>query len=77
VKIDDVDLREYDLKWLRQQIGLVSQEPILFEGTIEENIRFGKQDATFEEVENAAKVLEDSFSFSFAFIIHLFKFLSY
>lgn len=56
VMIDGVDIREYDLKWLRQQIGLVSQEPILFEGTIEENIRFGKQDATFEEVENAAKL---------------------
>jgi len=48
---------EYDLKWLRSQIGLVSQEPILFSGTIAENIRYGKEDATMEEVEHAAKVL--------------------
>jgi ABC-type multidrug transport system fused ATPase/permease subunit len=42
----------------------VSQEPILFEGTVEENIRFGKRDATFEEVENAAKVHRHSNSLS-------------
>ena len=44
-----------NVQWLRQQYGLVSQEPILFGGTIADNIRMGKPDATLEEIENAAK----------------------
>jgi len=44
------------LKWLRSNIGIVSQEPVLFFGTIEDNIRFGKLDATDEEVITAAKM---------------------
>jgi ABC-type multidrug transport system fused ATPase/permease subunit len=44
------------LKWLRSNIGIVSQEPVLFFGTIEDNIRFGKLDATDEEVIAAAKM---------------------
>ncbi|KAL6080678.1 Very-long-chain enoyl-CoA reductase [Balamuthia mandrillaris] len=55
VKIDERPITEYDLYWLRKQIGLVSQEPILFSCSVEENIRFGKPDATEEEVINAAK----------------------
>jgi len=51
-----VDIREYDLKWYRKNIGLVSQEPILFSGTISENILFGKPGASKEEVETAAKM---------------------
>jgi ATP-binding cassette subfamily B (MDR/TAP) protein 1 len=43
------------LKWLRRQIGLVNQEPVLFATTILENIMYGKDDATQEEVEEAAK----------------------
>jgi len=54
--VDDVDIREFDLKWYRKNIGLVSQEPILFSGTITENILFGKPTASMEEVENAAKM---------------------
>ncbi|KAL6069058.1 ABC transporter B family member 15 [Balamuthia mandrillaris] len=53
--IDDRPITDYDLYWLRHQIGLVSQEPILFSCSIEENIRFGKPDATSEEVIEAAK----------------------
>lgn len=56
VMIDGVDIKEFDLRWLRSQIGLVSQEPILFEGSIAENIRYGKIDATDEEVITAAKM---------------------
>jgi ATP-binding cassette subfamily B (MDR/TAP) protein 1 len=56
VMIDDIDIKDFDLKWFRRNVGLVSQEPTLFSGTITENILFGNPDATFEEVENAAKM---------------------
>ncbi|CAF4454908.1 unnamed protein product, partial [Rotaria magnacalcarata] len=49
-------IKTLNVAWLRQHIGVVSQEPVLFTGTIEENIRFGKQDATDEEVIAAAKM---------------------
>ncbi|KAL6634179.1 hypothetical protein ACP70R_026850 [Stipagrostis hirtigluma subsp. patula] len=55
VTLDGVDIRLLRLKWLRAQIGLVSQEPVLFATTIRENILFGKEDATAEEVIAAAK----------------------
>jgi len=54
--MDDIDIKSFDLKWYRRNLGLVSQEPILFSGTIFENILFGKPDATSEEVESAAKM---------------------
>ncbi|XP_049382382.1 ABC transporter B family member 9-like isoform X5 [Solanum stenotomum] len=50
VLIDGVNLKKYQLKWLRQQMGLVSQEPILFATTIRENISYGKENATEEEI---------------------------
>ena len=49
------DIRKVNLYWLRQHIGVVSQEPVLFNTTIAENIRYGKEDATQEEIEEAAK----------------------
>ena len=55
VLIDGVDVREYDLASLRELIGVVLQKNVLFSGTIENNIRWGKPDATDEEVENACK----------------------
>lgn len=55
IKLDGVDLRDYDTKYLRDNIGLVLQKNHIFDGTIEENIRYGKPDATFEEVVDAAK----------------------
>ncbi|KAF8693402.1 hypothetical protein HU200_038795 [Digitaria exilis] len=55
VALDGVDIRQLRLKWLRAQMGLVSQEPVLFATTIRENILFGKEDATEEEVIAAAK----------------------
>jgi len=53
--IDGIDVRTVNLQSLRQQIGLVSQEPVLFSGTIGENIAYGKPDATQTEIEAAAK----------------------
>ena len=56
--IDGTNLKEYDLDWLRSQFGFVGQEPTLFEGTVIENIRIGKNDATVDEVNNALKQAE-------------------
>ncbi|KAH8314842.1 hypothetical protein KR074_001283, partial [Drosophila pseudoananassae] len=55
VLLDGEDVRKYNLKWLRSNIAVVGQEPVLFQGTIGENIRHGKPEATQNEVENAAK----------------------
>lgn len=56
ILLDGKDIKTLNVTWLRSHIGIVSQEPVLFTGSIEENIRFGKRDATDEEVENAAKM---------------------
>ncbi|XAR70647.1 Xenobiotic-transporting ATPase [Bertholletia excelsa] len=56
IVLDGNDIRELDLKWLRRQIGLVNQEPALFATTIGENILYGKDDATLEEISRAAKL---------------------
>ncbi|KAI3722356.1 hypothetical protein L2E82_33392 [Cichorium intybus] len=53
--VDGVRIDKLQLKWLRSQLGLVSQEPALFATTIKENILFGKEDAAMEEVVEAAK----------------------
>ncbi|KAL9323444.1 hypothetical protein ACSQ67_008301 [Phaseolus vulgaris] len=53
VLLDNVDIKSLQLKWLRDQIGLVNQEPALFATTILENILYGKADATMAEVEAA------------------------
>ena len=49
------DMRELNVRWLRDQFGLVSQEPVLFDTTIEENIRYGCSNATLDQVIEAAK----------------------
>lgn len=54
VRIDGVDLKKLKLSWIRDQIGIVSQEPILISSTIEENIRYARPDASFAEIEAAA-----------------------
>ncbi|MBX7196925.1 MAG: ATP-binding cassette domain-containing protein [Sandaracinaceae bacterium] len=56
VALDGRDLRDLDPEWLRRQIGIVSQEPILFSTSIEENVRYGRRTATREEVERACEV---------------------
>ncbi|KAL1828350.1 hypothetical protein ACET3Z_006762 [Daucus carota] len=55
ILIDGVPIEKLQLKWLRSQMGLVSQEPALFATTIKENILFGKEDADIDEVIEAAK----------------------
>ena len=55
VKLDGVDLKTLNVKWLRSQLGLVSQEPVLFMGTVGDNITYGKPGATQAEIEDAAK----------------------
>ena len=54
--IDGINIKEYSLKSVREQISIVTQEPILFNDSISNNILLGKQSATQEEVEEAAKV---------------------
>lgn len=49
-------MKKLQLKWLRNQMGLVSQEPALFSTSIAENILYGKEDAEMEEIIEAAKV---------------------
>ena len=55
ILIDGVDVRKYDIEALRDMIGVVLQKNLLFTGTIKENIRWGKSDATDEEIINACK----------------------
>ena len=55
IQIDGAPLPSLDLHWLRQNVGFVGQEPVLFNTTIKENILLGKGDATEEEVEEACK----------------------
>ena len=58
VLVDGVDVREMSQKALRAKIGFVPQETALFSGTITENIKYGKEDATFEEINYAADVAQ-------------------
>lgn len=55
IKVDDTDIRDIKLKCLRQNIGVVQQDVYLFVGSVKENIRYGKPDATDEEIIEAAK----------------------
>lgn len=58
IRIDGVDIRDYDLFELRSRLGVIPQKAFLFNGTIADNIRFGKPDATIEEVIQAAKTAQ-------------------
>jgi len=55
VMLDGVELKSLNLKWLRKQMGMVGQEPVLFEGTVAQNISYGKEGATQAEIEEAAE----------------------
>lgn len=55
VLVDGVDVRQYQLRSLRERIAIVLQDPVLFSGTIAENLRYGRLDATREEIETAAR----------------------
>ena len=56
VTVADIDVREFDLTWLRRNIGVVSQETYLFNGTIRENLLYAKENATVEDLERACRV---------------------
>ncbi|WP_206856546.1 ABC transporter transmembrane domain-containing protein [Candidatus Enterococcus mangumiae] len=58
ILIDGVDVRKYQLSKLRQKIGFIPQKALLFTGTIAENLRYGKEDATQEEMERAADIAQ-------------------
>ena len=56
VTVAGVDVRDFDLKYLRQCIGVVTQETYLFNGTILDNLKYAREDATMEEIENACRI---------------------
>ncbi|MHA1954627.1 MAG: ABC transporter ATP-binding protein [Candidatus Heimdallarchaeaceae archaeon] len=58
IKIDGVDVRDYDMQCLRSQIGLVSQDVFLFSGTVLENIKYGQPDATLKEVQKVIDTVD-------------------
>lgn len=60
VLVDGVDVRQMNQKDLRAKIGFVPQTPVLFSGTVSENIRYGKADATDDEVSHAAEIAQAS-----------------
>lgn len=66
VKVGGVDVRKYDLEFLRNQVAVVLQKNVLFSGTIKDNLRWGNQDATDEEIKEACKLAQaDDFIQSF------------
>lgn len=74
ITLDGVEIQKLQLKWLRQQMGLVSQEPVLFNDTIRANIAYGKEgNATESEIQaaaelaNAHKFISSSHQVSFFF----------
>ncbi|KAJ6795680.1 ABC transporter B family member 11-like isoform X2 [Iris pallida] len=60
VLIDGINLKEFQLRWIREKIGLVSQEPVLFGSSIRDNIAYGKDGATAEEIRAAAELANAS-----------------
>lgn len=58
VKVAGVDVRDYDIETLREEVAMVLQKNVLFSGTIAENLRWGKQDADQEELEEACKLAQ-------------------
>nr|POF23278.1 abc transporter b family member 11 [Quercus suber] len=62
VFIDGINLKDFQLKWIREKIGLVSQEPVLFSSSIKDNIAYGKDEATYKEIKTASE-LANAFKF--------------
>ena len=56
ILLDGKNIKDLNIQWLREQFSLVSQEPVLFSGTISDNIRYGKPNANDSEIEEAAKM---------------------
>ena len=68
ITLDGIDLKDLDLDWLRKKIGYVGQEPVLFAASIRENLLFGREEATPQEIETALKKAE-----AFEFVCSLDK----
>lgn len=66
VTIDGNNIKDINLKWLRQHVGYVGQEPVLFATSIRDNMKFGKPDATDEEIISALKQAN-----AYDFVMHL------
>ena len=58
ILVDGVDVRDFNVKALRHKIGFIPQKALLFTGTIAENLRYGKEDASIEELDKAADVAQ-------------------
>ena len=58
IKVDGEDVKNIDPKWIRKKVAVVPQKTILFTGTVIDNIKWGKEDATMEEIEKAAALAE-------------------
>ena len=56
VRIDGIDVKDWDMHALREMIGVAPQKALLFKGTIAENLRWGKEDASMEEIKRAARI---------------------
>ncbi|KAJ8748638.1 hypothetical protein K2173_008083 [Erythroxylum novogranatense] len=56
ILIDGINLKEFQLRWIRQKIGLVSQEPVLFTCSLKDNVCYGKDGATIEEIRDALEI---------------------
>ena len=71
-------MKKLRLGWIREQIGLVSQEPVLFSTTIKENMAYGKKGATIEEIKRAIELANaatfiDKMPQVFLFLVHLHR----
>lgn len=60
IKINGIDIRDYDVIKLRDMLGVVMQKAVLFSGSISDNIRFGKKNASIEEIEHASEIAQAS-----------------
>ena len=58
IKVDEEDVKDINPKWIREKIGIVPQKSILFTGTIMDNLKWGKENATVEEIETAARIAQ-------------------
>lgn len=58
ILVDGIDVRDYNLKALRQKIGFIPQKALLFTGTIQENLKYGKENATLDELREAADIAQ-------------------
>ncbi|HJV45876.1 MAG TPA: ABC transporter ATP-binding protein, partial [Bacillota bacterium] len=58
IKIDGIDIRQQNPKYLRERMAIVPQKTMLFTGSVQENIRWGKENATFDEIQSVARMAE-------------------